>query len=911
MTDLPKWRRYLRFRGPNVRADVDDELEFHIQTRAEELVRTGLAPGAARTRAVAEMGDLGAARRECVAIGERENRKQRLRDWLETRGQDARLAVRALRRSPSFATVAIFTLALSIGATTAIFSIVDGVLIRPLRLADPDRLVSLFETNRERGIDQEAPSGPNLLDWRKEARSFSGMAAYRFESFTLTSGSSPDMMHGAGVSANLFDVLGVPPLLGRGFRRGEDEAGGARVIVLSYGAWQRRFGGTRETIGRVLILDRKPFEVVGVMPRGFAFPSHVEAWRPADLSRAASSVGLGEEAKEARQARYLGAIARLRPGVTQRQAEQEMATIATALARAYPVDDGGWSTKVVPLRDAVVGEVERLLLLLFAAVGLVLLMACANVANLTLGRAIAREPEMALRAALGAGRGRLHLQMLTESVVVALIGGTLGVGFAWAGVRTFLGLAPATLPRLDEVKVDASVLLFALVVSVLTGLLFGVVPSLRVAGARAEVLLREAGRGRVSGRRSDAVRRTLVVGEVALAMLLLVGAGLTLRSVLRILAVDPGYATENVIAARVNLDGERYRGNIAKASYLREVTGRIAAIPGVQRVGVTTTLPLTPSGIDFDLAYVAEGHPVVDAQKAPRVDYRMISPGYLEATGIRLRYGRAFTEFDRIDRDVQAPTDSTIAIGGHKVMLVNETFARRNWPTENALGKHVRLYYFRSDVWEVVGVVADTRHAELLSPPRPQVFVPVDQAELLFGFMTIVARTKPGADDVEPAMRDVAVSVDPSEPLYDIDTIEALRAQATVRDRLTAAVFGSFALIAVVLAAAGIYGVIAYQVARRTREIGVRIALGASRARVVRDVVREASGLALSGIALGCVGAFAGARLARGMLFGVEPTDPLTFGAVALLLLAVAITAALVPAARAAGIQPVEALRSD
>jgi predicted permease len=909
MTDLPKWRRYLRFLGPNVPADVDDELEFHIQTRADELVLRGLSPSAARTRAVTEMGDLGRAKRECVAIGERENRKHRLRDWLETRGQDVRLAARALRRSPSFATVAVLTLALSVGATTTIFTIVDGVLIRPLRLAAPDGLVSLFETNRDRGIDQQLPSGPNVLDWRKEARSFSGMAAYRLESFTLTGGSSPDVVRGAGVTANLFDVLGVPPLLGRDFRRGEDEVGGARVIVLSYGAWQQRFGGTRETIGRVLIIDRKPFEVVGVMPPGFAFPSRVEAWRPADMSRAASSVGLNDGAKEDRQARYLGAIARLRPGVTQRQAEQEMTGIAAALARTYPVEDGGWSAKVVPLRDTVVGNVERLLLLLFAAVGFVLLMACANVANLTLGRAIAREPEMALRAALGAGRGRLHLQMLTESLVLALIGGTLGVGFAWAAVRTFLHMAPATLPRLDEVKLDSGVLAFALGISVLTGLLFGLVPSLRVGGTRAELLLREAGRGRVSGRRSDAVRRTLVVGEVALALLLLVGAGLTLRSVLRIFAVDPGYATENVIAARVDLDGDRYRGNRAKARYLREITGRIAAIPGVERVGVTTTLPLSPAGINFDLGYVAEGQAVVDPQKVPRVDYRMISPGYLEATGIRLRSGRAFNNFDRIDRDAQTQNDSTI--GGHKVMLVNETFARQNWPGENAIGKHVQLYYFRADAWEVVGVVADTRHAELLSPPRAQVFVPVDQAELLFGYMTIVARTKPGAGDIGPAMRAIAVSLDPSEPLYDIDTIEALRAGATVRERLTATVFGAFALIAVVLAAAGIYGVIAYQVARRTREIGVRIALGASRARVVRDVVREASVLALAGIALGSVGAFAGARLARGMLFGIEPTDPLTFGSVALLLLGVAITAALVPAARAAGIQPVEALRSD
>ena len=826
--------------------------------------------------------------------------------------RDAYFALRALRRSPGFAAAATLTLALSVGATTAVFGVVDAVLIRPLPVADPDRVVAVFEVNRERGIAQSPPSGPNYLDWRKEAHAFTGLAAYRQESLTLTGVSSPDVLDGAGVSANFFDVLGIPPALGRTFRPGEDEAGGARVIVLSYGMWQERFGRSRNILGRVLTIDRQPYEVVGVMPESFAFPRRVQAWRPADVGHATSGAGLAEGTPESRQARYLGVIGRLRSGVRLAQAEQEMAGIAASLARTYPIDDSGWTTKIEPLRDSIVGSVRRVLVLVLGAVGLVLALACATVANLTLGRAIAREPEIALRSALGAGRGRLHVQLITESLVVALIGGMLGALAAWGGLRAFVGLAPTTIPRLAEVTLDARVLAFTLGVAAITGVLCGLAPSVRVTGVGTATLLREAGRGGAGSRRSEAVRRVLVVSQMALAVLLLVGAGLMLRSVSRILAVNPGYATEGVVAGRVTLDGERYRGNRAKVLYLRELTRRIAAMPGVRQVGVTTTLPLTPAGIDFDLAYHAEGHPVLAPNQTPEVDFRVISPGYLEAMGIRLLEGRAFTERDRIERASDGPTATPNAdVRSPKAMLVNETFARQNWPGRSAVGKHVGLFYFESDPWEVVGVIADTRHAALVSPPQAQVFVPVEQTELLFGFLTIVVRTAPGASGVAQGMRAAALAVDPSEPLYGIDTIEGLRSEATARSRMTALLFSAFALVAVVLAAAGIYGVISYQVARRTREIGVRMALGASRGRVVRDVVSEAAVLALAGVALGTIGALAAVRFARGLLYGVAPTDPVTFGSVAALLMVVAIAAALVPAAKASGIQPVEALRAD
>jgi putative ABC transport system permease protein len=585
------------------------------------------------------------------------------------------------------------------------------------------------------------------------------------------------------------------------------------------------------------------------------------------------------------------------------QAEEELDGIAATLARIYPVDQEGWGTKVVLARDVIVREVQPLLLVVLAAVGFVLLIACANVANLVLARATARESEMALRAALGAGRGRLHLQMLTESVVLALAGGILGVSIALAGVPALVAVMPSGLPRLDEIAVDARVLLFTFLVTLLSALLFGLAPAHRVGRMAAAGILREAGRGGTGARYGAGVRRTLIVAEVALALLLLVGAGLTLRSMQRLLAVHPGYATQDLIAARVSLDGERYLGNPAKVRYLHDVTARIMALPGVQHAAVTSTLPLTPAGIDFDLAYHAEGHPDVGYQTAPKVDYRIISPGYLATMGIPLIAGREFRESDRVSETAEP--------SGHRVMLVNESFARQHWPGENPIGKRVRLYYVQQDPWEVVGVVGDTRHAGLSTPPRAQVFVPLAQVELVFGFMTIVVRTEPGAGGVAQQMRAAAIAQDPNEPFYQVERIETLRANATARDRMAALVFSGFALLAIVLSAAGIYGVIAYQVTRRTREIGVRIALGAGRSRVVRDVVGEAAGLAVAGIVIGVVAALVASRFATSMLFGVAPWDPLTFGSVSLLLIAVAVAAALVPAARAAGIEPMEALRAE
>lgn len=883
--------------------EVEDELAFHLEGRARELVDEGWSEAEALAEATHRFGDIASVREQLVNIAMAQQRKTRRIQMLDALRADVRVAMRALRRNPGFAAVAVITLALGIGATTAIFSIVDGVLLRPLPVGDPDRLVAVFETNPGRSIEEVGPSGPNFLDWRAETRSFSGMAAFRYETATLTGVPSPQVLSTIGATANLFDVLGVEPLLGRGFQTGEDRAEGASVVVLSYGAWHRLFAGARDVLGRTLTLDGKPSEVVGVMPAGFMVTEAIDLWRPVDMARVSPTSGLEPGMPESRQARYLTVLARLGPGVTRAQAQQELNSIAATLARIHPIDNEGWSTRLVPALDVIVRDARPVLLMVLAAVAFVLLIACANVANLLLGRALAREPEMALRAALGAGRGRLHLQMLTESIVLALAGGILGVAVAFAAMPALVASMPDALPRTQEIVLDARVLVFALAITVITGLLFGLAPASRVGRVGAAGLLREAGRSGMVARRGAMMRRTLIVGEMALAMVLLVGAGLTLRSVQKLLGVDPGYATRDVIAARVSLDGERYQGNATKIRYFQEIVQRVSTLPGVRHAAITSTLPLTPAGIDFDLAYHVEGEPDPGYQNAPRVDYRIISPGYLATMDIALLSGRDFTEFDRVAETQDA--------SGRMVMLVNESFARQHWPGEDPIGKRVRLYYVQNDPWEVVGVVGDTRHAGLVAPPRPQVFVPLAQTELLFGYMTIVVRTARGTTGIELQMREAAIALDPTEPLYQVERIETLRATVTSRERMAAVVFGLFALLAIALSAAGIYGVIAYQVTRRTREIGVRMALGAGRARVLRSVVADAAVLALIGIGVGLLAAFALIRFAASLLYGVAPWDPVTFGSVPLLLLGVALAAALVPASRAAGIHPMEALRAE
>jgi putative ABC transport system permease protein len=870
-----------------IRAEVEEELAFHIEGRAEELEAEGWPAAAAREEAARRFGDVTEIAMRCLDLGEERVRKERRIRTLEVVRQDAVHALRTLRRNPGFTLMAVLTLALGIGATTAIFSIVDGVVFRPLPFPSSEQLMMVYETNQARGLPTDPPSAPNFLDWRAAApSSVTQMMAWRDESRTLTDVENPEVLAAVGTTANFFGLLGVRMALGRGFAAGEDESGGARVTVLSHARWQALFGGDSAILGRVVRLDGVPYEIIGVAPPHFAIPRpDVDLWIPTDLSN------------EHRQSRYLGVIARLRAGVTVAEANAELDVIAQRLEALYPEENGGWRTRLIPLRDQMIERVRHALLLVFGATVFVLLITCVNVANLLLGRARERAGELAIRTALGASAARLRIQLLVESVLLALLGGASGVVLAREGVRLFLSLEPRALPRAAEVAVDLRVLAFTIATTLLAGIGFGMTPGLRVGRAPLLEMLRAAGsRGAVSGRRADLTRRALIVSEVAFSLMLLVGAGLAVRSLWNLTTLDPGYATRDILTARIDIDEGRYP-LAARVQYFERLLERIRQVPGVASAGITSTTPLNPAGIDFNLPYLAEGQAPVPEEKAAEVDYRIISPGYLEAMGIRLVSGRRFEASDRA--------------GSRNVLLVNETFARLHWPGENAVGKRVKLFYVRNTEWEIVGVIGDTRHKGLAVPVQAQVFVPLAQAEHVFGYMTVVMRGFGDVAALAEPVRQAAVSLDPAEPLWGLATMETLVGRATLRDRLAALVFSLFAMLALLLSAAGIYGVISYQVTRRTREIGVRMALGASRARVTATVVGEAMGLAALGVVCGSAVALAGTRLARGMLFGVSTTDPATFLGVALLLLAVAMLAAIVPAVRAAAVHPIAALRQQ
>jgi putative ABC transport system permease protein len=624
------------------------------------------------------------------------------------------------------------------------------------------------------------------------------------------------------------------------------------------------------------------------MPAGFDVPrAAIDVWLPVDYAAGTYH----------RQTRYLSVLGRLRPDVTIAEATAEMNAIAARLETQYPEFNTGWGVRLVDAQEEVVGEARTVLYMVLAAVGFVLLLACVNVANLLLSRATTRTGELAIRAALGASRGRLRSQLVSESIVLSLAAGVLGVGIAHAALRAFLAMEPEAIPRAAEIAVDTRILGFAFLASVLTGLFFGLVPAARALAGDLSATLREGAGRAIGGRNNERARRLLIVSEVALALVLVAGAGLALRSLARLRALDPGYETENILAGRVSLSGTNYQGNAPKARYFERLVEEIRALPGVVSAGVTSTLPLDPAGIDFDLGYHAEGHPVVGEAHAPQVGYRIISPGLIETMGIALVRGRDFNAFDRAETT--------------PVLLVNRSFAERHWPGEDPIGKKVLVYYVQNRPYEVVGIVEDTRYSALTAPPEEQMFVALSQAEVLFGYMSLAVRTRGAAGALDDRIRDVALGLDATEPLYDLLTIETLRGRATARERLAAIVFGAFAILALVLSAAGIYGVISYQVARRTREIGVRIALGAARGSVVSRVVAEAAGLAVLGIAIGLLVALLATRSAETFLFGISATDPATFAATSLLLLGIAIVAALVPALRAAAIPPVDALRYE
>jgi putative ABC transport system permease protein len=810
---------------------------------------------------------------------------------LENFWQDIRFGFRTLLRSPATSAVALITLALGIGANTAIFSVVNGVLLQPLAFPDPDEIVAVWESNPGRGFPRFSTSPPNFEDWRRENQVFEEMCAASLGRFNLTGGDRPESIQGVQVTPEFFSVMGVRPALGRGFLPDEGKPGAAKVVVLSEGLWQRRFGSDPGILNRQLMIDGESHTVVGVMPPGFDFPVEREIWTalPWDFS------------PEMRGAHFLFTIGRLKDGVTLDRALTEMKTLASRLERQYPESNTGWTVTMMRMQDLIVEDVRPALLLLLAAVGFVLLIACANVANLLLARMASREREIAVRSALGAGRIRLVRQMLTESLVLFLVGGLLGLLFAALANRVLLSLYASGLPRESEVGLDGKVLLFTLALSLLTGLLFGLAPALSATSGRLYGALKEGGRAMAGGARGKMIRNLLVLGEVAIALILLVGAGLLLRSFERLRAVDPGFRPEGVLSAQLVLPQQKYAEEASQINFTRELLERLRAIPGVRSADTVFPLPLGGNG--FVLTFRVEGKPAPRPGEAPNANVRVVTPDYFQTMGTRLLQGRPFT-----------PQDSPDAV---PVIIVNKTMADKLWPGENPIGK--RITYDdpeEPDIsWrEVVGVAANVHHSDLEQEPGSEVYWPQLQSPV-GGELNVIVRTEGDPARLSGAVREAVSAVDSDLPIDRVRTMEVVVAEALSGSRFQTVLLGIFAGVALLLAAIGVYGVISYSVAQRTHEIGIRMALGARRQQVLRLVIRQGMTLVLIGVAVGLVFAvilswWLSDRVAA-YLYGGQAIDPLILVVVPLMLLGVALVANWLPARRATLVDPQVALRRE
>ncbi|HNG33721.1 MAG TPA: ABC transporter permease [Blastocatellia bacterium] len=796
--------------------------------------------------------------------------------------QDLRLGFRMLRTQPAFSLAAIVALALGIGATTLIFSVVNAVLLRPLPYRDADRIVRLEEQHRH-GRPSNV-SYANFLDLGEQTASLEHIAASRFWTGNLGGDNrEPEQVPSAFASASFFHALGVAPLLGRTFSPEEDRPGGAPVVVLSHKLWQRRFNGNPNIVGQTIRVSDVDRTVVGVMPHGFQLPTNTQLWTP---------LIAGGSLRDNRRSHLLTVIARLKPGATTEQAQAELAAAAARIEQANPNVDPQLTLGAIRLQERMVGGIRPALLTLLAAVGCLLLIACANVANLLLARSAAREKEMAIRAALGAGRLRLLRQLLTESSLLGLLGGALGLVIAYWGVRFIVTLNPFALPRINEVTIDASVLVFALATSLATSALFGIAPVLQLPSHSLQGALKESGRSSAGiGRRR--LRHGLIVAEVALAAMLLAGAGLLGTSFWKLLRVEHGFDPQNVLTMNLFLSPTRYPQDAQQTAFLKQVLERTASVPGVRVAGLNTSLPMTGgAATDFEVV----GHSPVASGAERLADIRSVDPNYFRAMSIPLRAGRVFTERDTAD----AP----------RVMLINETLARRHFPGESPLGRSITMKDWGPPLTgEIVGVVADVKENGLDAETSAEIYWPYQQFPNAFN--ALVVKTDGDPTGVANAVKAQIWAVDSVQPIANIATMEEVIATSVADRRFNLLLFGVFAALALLLAAVGIYGVISYTVSQRTHEIGIRMALGAQAHNVLALVFRQGMTLVGAGIVLGLAGAFALTRLMKGLLFGVTATDPLTFALIPLALGVVAGLACYLPARRATKVNPLAALHHE
>jgi putative ABC transport system permease protein len=799
-------------------------------------------------------------------------------------GRDLRHGVRLFWKSPGVTLVSLVALALGMGAATAIFSVADAVLLKPLGFRQPERLLVIWEKNPAQNKFRMFAAAGNFLEWRSQSRVFESIGAFQDVHVNLSGGPNgpidPEELAAQRVSAGLFPLLGVQPLVGRGFSPEEDQPGRATFAVLSYSLWQRRFAGNRSIAGQTIRLRDQSYTVVGVLPPGVQI-----------LDRAADVwIPLGLDASDPRtlRGRFLTVIGRLRPGATLRQAQAELDTVGGRLELADPVLNRGWRPNLLPMREELTGSVRQPLLILMGVVGFLLLIACVNVANLLLARGAARSKEFAVRAALGAGRGRIVFQLLAESLALAAAGGILGLALAWGGIGLLARLGSATIPRIAGARLDWRVFLFALAVSALTGVLFGLVPALRLSAANPQAALIEGGRGSTAACSSRLLRNGLVVSEIALALLVLIGAGLLMRSFVRLRAVDPGFQPANLLTLRLPLSP-----NVSidrRVAFLNRLSGRLAALPGVRSVGAVNNLPLT--GLGVGATFAVDGRPTPPPEQRPIGLVRGVTPDYFRTMAIPLVSGRFFAESDT----AQAPSR----------IIVNQVLARRFWPRANPIGGRLVLDP-EGRIAEIVGVVGDVKPEGLDGDDWPTIYSPYPQTN--FNIMVMVVRTAVPFEALASSVERAVHQSDPGQPVAGMRPMDAVIDRAVSTARFHTLVLAVFAQIAFLLAATGIYGVVAYDVSRRTSEIGIRISLGARPRDVLRLILGQCARLALLGISLGLAAAFALTRLMESMLFGVKPTDPYTFAVVSLLLGAVALMAGYLPSRRAMALQPAAALR--
>jgi putative ABC transport system permease protein len=873
-----------RRRDDDLRANIDG----YVDLLTDEKIAAGQSPEAARRAALIEIGSVDAVKESARSV--------RAGALLADVAQDARYALRMMRRDLGFTAVAVVTLALGIGANTAIFSVVNAVLLKPLPYADADKIVVVWERNTAIGKERDPVAPLNYLDWRSENTVLEELGAYRVRAIALDDVSGPEQLRALSLSSSVFRVLSASAAIGRVFTE-EEERRSDQVVVLAHALWQRRFGGNASAIGRSVSLNGAAFTIVGVMPPDFRFPDGdpVDLYSPLTFTVPRELISRGLHT--------LMVVGRLKNGATAESATADLGRIAKRIAAADSTSHS--DVTVAGAHEVLVEDVHLGLVVLFATVGFVLLIACANVANLLMVRAASRRREVAMRAALGAGRARLLRQLLTESVLLAVIGAALGIVIARWAVAGFTAFPPPNLPRVDQVGIDRIVLLFVAVAAVITGVMFGIIPALQAATPRLSDAMQATGPTSTAKSRG---RSALLVGEIALSLMLLAGAGLMIRSLIKMQTLDVGFNPTGLLTAQISLPAARYPVDRAQYralaptetpprdgkpfTFFSQLEERLRTIPGIEAVGAVSALPLNPVGVDYDLPVVVEGKPRPRAGAELEADFRLATPGYFRTMRIPLIQGREFTEFD-------GPDSTPVAI-------INRTMAEQMFAGESPIGQRLMLY---GRAREIVGVIGSVRHHGFTREPRPEMILPYRQFQL--GSMTLVVRSALDESTVATAVRRAVQSIDPQQPVYRVRPMDGFLADSVAQPRFTALLLGGFAALALILAIVGVYGVMSYIVGQRAREIAVRMALGARRREVVGMIVRQTMTHAAIGVVLGCAGAVAGARLMSGLLFGLTATDPATFASAAAAVMVAALAASAIPALRASRTTLVTALRAQ